>query len=97
LRRYSLVYGFTVVHQQVGYRDLVTSVEVVVVLAGVPLAIMVVLGLFTLRPFARAPRWGPGDDWNFPAVLWIAKPEALRRDSASRGTGGARGGARGEW
>lgn len=40
--------------EQVGYGDFVTSLEVVLVMAGVPLAIMVVLALLTLGPqFAR--------------------------------------------
>ena len=39
----------------------VTSLEVVLVMAGVPLAIMVVLGLLTLGPhLARARRARPG-------------------------------------
>ena len=51
----------------VSYRDLVTSVEVVLILAGVPLAIMVVLGLLTLRTmFARPRRYRPGDKWSYP-------------------------------
>ena len=86
-RRYALV----------GYRDSVTSLEIILVLAGVPLAILILLGLLTLRPnFARPRRYRPGQEWNYPPVLWTANPEALREASGQR-TGAARGGARGHW
>lgn len=87
----------------VGYRDLVTSLETILVLAGVPLAILVVLGLLTLRPnFARPRRYQAGQEWNYPPVLWTANPEALRgsaghQGTGHQGTGAARGGARGDW
>jgi hypothetical protein len=85
----------------VSYRDPVTSLEVILILAGVPLAIMIVLGLLTLRPkFARTRRYRPGEQWDHPPVLWTANPEALRDKAAhgSRdGSGEARGGARGNW
>jgi hypothetical protein len=86
----------------VSYRDLVTSVEVVLILVGAPLAIMVVLGLLTLRTmFARPRRYRPGDKWSYPPVLWTAHPEAWRNGVAARhhrgGSGGTRGGARGNW
>ncbi|MGH3846074.1 MAG: aa3-type cytochrome oxidase subunit CtaJ [Pseudonocardiaceae bacterium] len=76
-----------------------TSLEVVAVMAGVPLAIMVVLGLLTLRPhYTRAPRYRPGEEWNYRPVLFTANPEVLRAGQASHhATGGARGGARGHW
>lgn len=78
--------------------DAVTSVEVVAVMSGVPVSIMVVLAVVTLRPFVRKPRWSPGQDWSYPAVLWTAHPQALRRDPGrGRATGETRGGARGEW
>jgi hypothetical protein len=84
----------------------VTSLEIILVLAGVPLAIMVLLGLLTLRTaFARPRRYRPGDEWNHPPVLWTANPEAMRGGGMSahhahhgrEGTGGTRGGARGNW
>jgi hypothetical protein len=78
------------------------SLEVILILAGVPLVIMILLGLLTLRPnFARARRYRPGEAWSYPPVLWTANPEALRNGVAhgrSRdGSGGACGGARGNW
>jgi hypothetical protein len=87
---------------RVSYRHPVTSLEVILVLAGVPLAIMVLLGLLTLRPnFARTRRYRPGDEWNHPPVLWTANPEAQRDGIVPRrsgdGSGEARGGARGQW
>jgi hypothetical protein len=79
----------------------VTSLEVILILAGTPLAIMILLGLLTLRPkFARTRRYRPGEQWDHPPVLWTATPEALRDEAAhgSRdGSGEARGGARGNW
>ncbi|MGH3887220.1 MAG: aa3-type cytochrome oxidase subunit CtaJ [Pseudonocardiaceae bacterium] len=81
----------------VGYRDPVTSLEIALILAGVPLAIMVLLGLLTLRPnFARPRRYRPGQEWNYPPVLWTANPEMLRESNFQR-AGAARGGARGHW
>lgn len=86
----------------VSYRDAVTSLEVILTLVGVPLTIMIVLGLLTLRPnFARTRRYRPGEEWNYPPVLWTANPEAVRdgvtRPHSRDGSGGARGGARGNW
>lgn len=86
----------------VSYRDAVTSLEVILILAGVPLAIMILLGVLTLRPiFARPRRYRPGEEWSYPPVLWTANPEALRDGVAphrsSDGSGEARGGARGSW
>ena len=81
----------------VSYRDPVTSLEIILVLAGVPLAILVLLGLLTLRPnFARRARYRVGEEWNYPPVLWTANPEALHENSHQR-AGAARGGARGHW
>lgn len=81
----------------VGYRDPVTSLEIILVLAGVPLAILVLLGLLTLRPnFVRPPRYRPGEEWNYPPVLWTADPETLHQGSHHT-AGAPRGGARGHW
>ncbi|MEO7193357.1 MAG: hypothetical protein ABIZ05_00810 [Pseudonocardiaceae bacterium] len=79
-----------------------TSLEVVLVLAGTPLAIMILIGTLTLRPkFARTPRYRPGEQWSHPPVLWTANPEAARDGVAHHlgrgGFGGVRGGARGNW
>ena len=79
-----------------------TSLEIVLILAGVPLAIMVLLGLLTMRSSFRRPRrYRIGDEWNYPAVLWTAHPEALRGGVATHygrdRSGGTRGGARGNW
>ncbi|MGH3787225.1 MAG: aa3-type cytochrome oxidase subunit CtaJ [Pseudonocardiaceae bacterium] len=79
-----------------------TSLEIMLILAGVPLAIMALLGLLTLRPnLTRPRRYRPGEPWNYPPVLWTANPEALGNGVAHRhsrsGSGGVRGGARGNW
>lgn len=94
---------------QIGYRDHMTSLEVVVdhmtslevvvVMAGVPLTIMVVIGLLTLRPhFARTRRWRPDQEWNYGPVLFTTTTQALRdRSPTHPTTGGSRGGAQGNW
>jgi hypothetical protein len=41
---------------QLGYREVVTSLEVVLVMAGAPLAIMVLMGLLTLGPHVARTR-----------------------------------------
>lgn len=86
----------------VSYRDVVTSLEIILILAGVPLAIMILLGLLTLRSkFARGRRYTPGEAWSHPPVLWTANPDASRNGVGPRrggaGSGDARGGARGNW
>ena len=81
----------------VSYRNPVTSLEIILILAGVPLAILVLLGLLTLRPnFARRARYRPGEEWKYPPVLWTANPEALHENSHQIADA-ARGGARGHW
>ena len=70
-------------------------------LGGVPLAIMVLLGLLTLGPnMRRTPRYRPGDAWNHPPVWWTAN-QALQDSTAGQhghaATGAARGGCRGDW
>jgi hypothetical protein len=86
----------------VSYRDAVTSLEVILVMVGTPLAIMILLWLLTLRPyFARRRRFRPGEQWSHPPVLWTANPEAVRDGMAYHrtrdGSGDTRGGARGNW
>jgi hypothetical protein len=78
------------------------SLEIILVLVGVPLAIMILIGLLTMRSsFARRRRYRPGDAWDYPAVLWVAHSEVLHGGGAAHhsrgGSGGARGGARGTW
>ena len=81
----------------VSYRDPVLSPEIILILVGVPLAILVLLGLLTLRPnFVRPPRYRPGEEWHYPPVLWTANPEALHEGSPQT-PGAPRGGARGQW
>ncbi|HEY2762849.1 MAG TPA: hypothetical protein VGJ13_02355 [Pseudonocardiaceae bacterium] len=72
-----------------------TSLEIMFVLAGIPLGIMIVLALLTLGPdFRRTPRYRPGQQWQHPPVWWTADPEALRgpnrggRDRGGRSRGG---------
>lgn len=77
-----------------------SSWEVILVLGGAPLAIMVLLALFTLGPnMRRPPRYRPGDRWDHPPVWWTANPAELQdihadHHGASRA---GRGGCRGDW
>jgi hypothetical protein len=84
---------------QLGYREVVTSLEVVLVMAGAPLAIMVLMGLLTLGPHAaRTRRSRPGQKSKCPPVLWTVNPEELRGGSANHQISGAvRRGDRGDW
>jgi hypothetical protein len=84
---------------QVGYREVVTSLEVVLVMAGAPLAIMVLLGLLTLGPHvARTRRSCPGQKSKCPPVLWTVNPEELRGGSTNHQISGAvRRGDRSDW
>lgn len=76
----------------------VTSLEIIAILAGVPLAIMVLLGVFTLGPnLRRPPRYRPGQEWNHPPVWWMANPEMLRDAQGGHHTGAGYGGCRGDW
>lgn len=81
-----------------------TSWEIIVVLAGIPLAIMVLLALLTLVPSAvrtRRERYRFGQQWHHPPVWWTADPERLSqrqgRHHSRPGTGAGYGGCRGNW
>lgn len=75
--------------------------EVVLVFAGIPLAILGALALLTFLPeIGRRPRYRPGQEWNHAPVWWAADPRTVRpHASASRSAevNGERGGARGSW
>jgi hypothetical protein len=59
-------------------------------MAGVPIAIMVLLGLLTLGPhLARTRRSGPDQKSNRPPVLWTVNPEELRGGSTNHKVRGA--------
>jgi hypothetical protein len=76
----------------------VTSLEVVLVTAGAPLAIMVLLGLLTLGPHVTRTRRRSGQKSKCPPVLWTADPEELRGGSTNHQISGAvRRGDRGDW
>lgn len=83
-----------------------TSWEIILVLGGIPLATMVLLGLFTVGPamVRRRPRYRPGEPWDHPPVWWTADPGTLQaaRDAqldqhSQAAARGARGGCRGDW
>jgi hypothetical protein len=82
----------------------VSVVQTVLVFAGIPLAIYAVVALLTLRDkVARAPRYRPGQSWDYPPVWWTANPAGTGQAglSAPAPSGGskrtAKGGARGSW
>jgi hypothetical protein len=77
----------------------VTSLEVVLVMAGAPLAIMVLLGLLTLGlHVARTRRSCPDEKSKCSPVLWPVTPEELRGGSTNHQISGAvRRGDRGDW
>lgn len=78
-----------------------TSWEIILVLGGVPLAVLVLLGLLTLRPnFARVPRYRRGQEWDHPPVWLTATPETHQDSLAGHHhprPGVKYGGARGDW
>ena len=83
------------------YRGPVTSWEIILVLGGIPVAIMVLLALLTLGPnLRRPPRYHPGEEWNHAPVWWTANPQQLpdsRTGHHQAVTRAGRGGCRGEW
>jgi len=80
----------------------VSVVQTILVYAVIPLAIYGLVALLTLRDkFARAPRYRPGQPWEYPAVWWTANPAGADASAVPTGGGKARptakGGARGSW
>ena len=70
----------------------------------IPLALYLVLGLFTLREkFAGKARYRPGGSWEYDPMWWTGEPNGIGRPARPnmaqpRPTGPtARGGARGSW
>jgi hypothetical protein len=55
----------------------VTVVETILVFAGIPLAIVAVLALLTLRPEKghKRPRYKPGQPWEHPPVWYEPHPQ----------------------
>jgi hypothetical protein len=82
-------------------------VETILVYAAIPLAIYGVVALLTLRDRAtKAPRYRPGQAWDYPPVWWTGNPAGIgdqagfaaaptQSGSAAKRT--AKGGARGSW
>ena len=87
----------------------VSIVETVLVFAVIPLGIYAVVALLTLRErVTKAPRYRPGQGWDYPPVGWTATPAGVGSDRAgftaaptapASGTPKrtAKGGARGSW
>jgi hypothetical protein len=75
--------------------------EIILVLGGIPLAVMFLLALLTLRPnFRRAPTYRPGDEWNHPPVWWVASASLNHQQAPHQHESAAdtvHGGARGDW
>lgn len=88
------------------YAANVSVIETVLIFVGIPLALYVLVSVLTLRSkFVSAPRYRPGQEWDYPAVWWSANPEGLRGARAHGSSGedtrsqtpAQRGGARGSW
>lgn len=81
----------------------VNVVQTILVYAVIPLAIYGVVALLTLRDkVARAPRYRPGQPWDYPVVWWTANLSGVEQVAAPTGGGTssrrtAKGGARGSW
>ncbi|HEY2724715.1 MAG TPA: hypothetical protein VGI84_08515 [Pseudonocardiaceae bacterium] len=78
-----------------------TSWQIILVLGGIPVAVMILLGLLTVGPsLRRTPRYEPGQEWNHPPVWWTAAASISRHqgtDEHPAGADGEHGGARGNW
>lgn len=77
-------------------------VETVLVYVAIPLAIYGVVALLTLRDkVAKAPRYRPGQAWEYPPVWWAGHPEGVGSEHPESDTAKtrqtAKGGARGSW
>ena len=80
-------------------------VETILVYAAIPLGIYAVVALLTLRErVAKAPRYRPGQAWEYPPVWWEGNPAGTGAGLVSapaQGSAGSRrtakGGARGSW
>jgi len=80
----------------------VSVVQTILIYAVIPLAIYGLVALLTLRDkVAKAPRYRPGQPWDYPAVWWTANPAGADASAVPTGGGKARrtakGGARGSW
>lgn len=61
----------------------VTVLQTVLVFVGIPVAIYAVIALLTLRDRkAKAPRYRPGQSWDFAPVWWSANPVGVTQGRA---------------
>lgn len=77
-----------------------SNLEVGLVFAGIPAAIIAVITLLTFLPeLMRRPRYRPGQAWDHEPVWWIPDPGELGEQSPGGrpASDGERGGARGSW
>lgn len=77
-------------------------VETILIFAAIPLGIYAAIALLTLRErVAKAPRYRPGQAWEYPPVWWAGNPAGTGQPatvtSAAAGRRTAKGGARGSW
>jgi len=80
----------------------VTVWEAIAVFAGIPLALYLVLGLFTLREkFSGRVRYRPGASWDYDPMWWTAEPNGIGKPAQPRPARPpgptAGGGAHGSW
>ncbi|WP_029429477.1 hypothetical protein [Blastococcus sp. URHD0036] len=87
-----------------------STVETILVFAGIPLAIILLFAALTLLPGrARKARYKPGQQWEYPPVWWEPHPTGSAHDGGHGGahaltaghstatSAGPLGGARGTW
>lgn len=82
-------------------------VETVLIFVVIPLVIYGLVALGALRTkFVSAPRYRPGQEWDYSPLWWSANPQGVaERDDTHRRSAGeaagdtssARGGASGSW
>lgn len=76
-------------------------VETILVFALIPAAIYGLAALLTLRSkLTGAPRYRPGQPWEYPPMWWSGNPEGIgahRPLNSGGASGTAAGGARGSW
>jgi hypothetical protein len=71
----------------------VSVIQTVLVYVGIPALILAVLAALTLGPgMVKAPRYRPGEPWDYAPVWYLPRPEHLSTPSAGSGHAALEGG-----
>lgn len=96
--------GAGVLTAHIGYRTGVSAVETILMLVGIPVAVVAIVSLLVFWPSFTSPRSRTSEDWEYDPVLWVADPERLMStvgetgsEAAAAQSNTAHGGARGNW